>query len=483
MMARAEPPAQLLTTAAEFWDTDGLPALERFVAIPCLSPDFDPDWAAHGHIRAAAELIRDWATDLALDGTKVEILQQPGLTPLVVVEVPAHPAPDAALTARPTLLYGHLDKQPPVGEWRIGAEPFTPTRKGDSLYGRGAADDGYAVFAALGALRSLRRHDIAHGRCVVVVEASEESTSVHLPPYLDDPRLTALLGPAGPGLVVCLDSGCPTYDRLWVTTSMRGHLVVTVRVDVLDEEVHSGGWGGVVPDSFRLLRRLLSRIEDPDTGTIRVDECYAEIPPHREQEIESLVARLGADAIGTIPGRAAAGREAAQDVARLVRAQTWLPSLAVTGADGIPSVQDGGSVIRPCTAVKLSMRLAPPVDPARAAERLRAILLADPPDGARVTFETLNLGSGFDAPRSAEWLQQAVNDASEQYFGQPAQSIGRGGTNPFLSTMRARFPDAQFLATGVLGPGSNAHAPDEMLHLPTVRRLTASIAHVLSQVP
>jgi acetylornithine deacetylase/succinyl-diaminopimelate desuccinylase-like protein len=482
------PSAELLPSAKRFWQRQGLPALAQFIQIPCLSPDFDPDWADNGHIFAAANLIRDWVHDLALEGAKAEILQLPGLTPLVVVDVPAYSpwANRPTSTSRPTLLYGHLDKQPPVGEWRIGDGPYSPVRKGDSFYGRGAADDGYAVFAALGALQSLRTNGIAHGPCVVVVEASEESMSVHLAPYLNDPRLTTRLGPDGPGLVVCLDSGCPTYDRLWVTTSMRGHLVANLRVDVLADGVHSGGWGGLVPSSFRVLRQLLSRIEDERTGTILIDACSATVPPYRLHEVEVLATQFGSEAIGSIPhlpGDPEPARGSSADVVRQIRAQTWEPSLAVTGADGLPSIQDGGSLIRPFTAAKLSIRLTPSVDPERAARAVRSALVADPPEGARVSVEVLNLGAGFDAPPHVDWLSDAVTDASLQYFGRPAASIGRGGTNPFLSTMRGTFPDAQFLATGVNGPGANTHAPDEMLHVPTVESLTACIAHVLSRVP
>jgi acetylornithine deacetylase/succinyl-diaminopimelate desuccinylase-like protein len=497
---QGSPPAELLQGAKRFWAQEALPALEQFIRIPCLSPDYDADWEEHGHILAAAKMIKDWAENLALEGATIQILQIPGLTPLVVADVPACPAGQSAHAgtsaavdggkhpgpSRPTLLYGHLDKQPPVGEWRIGAGPYTATRKGDRLYGRGASDDGYAAFAALGALHVLRKYRIGHGRCVVIVEASEESTSAHLAPYLNDQRLLSVLGPAGPALVIGLDSGCPTYDRLWVTTSLRGHLVAALRVDVLQKGVHSGDWGGLIPSSFRLLRQLLSRIEDERSGRILVRECYSEIPSYRLDQIEDLVQQHGSGAIGDIPrlpGLPEKKVNSNADLMRQIRAQTWEPSLAITGIDGIPTVKDGGSLIRPFTAAKLSIRLSPSVDPRSAGERLRSVLLADPPDTARVTFEIQNLGAGFDAPPIDDWLEQAATDASRQYFGEPAGAIGQGGTNPFLSMMRATFPGAQFLATGLLGPDSNAHAPDEMLHVPTAERLTACIAHVLSQAP
>ena len=474
-------PKELLHLASRFWQQQGVPALERYVTIPCLSPDFDPDWELHGHLRTAALQMREWVDALELAGTTTEILQLPGLTPFLLVDVA--PSPAAGVETKSTLIYGHLDKQPPAGPWRIG-DAFTPTRKDEALYGRGAADDGYALFAALGAIRSLQQLGIPHGRCVVIIEASEESMSIHLDAYLQHERLAAALGVTGPGLMVCLDSGCPTYDRLWVTTSMRGHVVLTLRADVLTEEAHSGGYGGLVPDSFRVLRQLLSRIEDPLTGFIQVEECHSAVPTYRAKQIRQLVRELGADSVNqapALPGLAERSGPDHEALARMVYAQTWEPSLAVTGADGLPTVQDGGSVIRPFTTTKLSMRIAPSADPSQAANAVRARLVATPPEGARVTVEILNTGAGFDAPPVEPWLDHATETASAEYYGSPAASVGRGGTNPFLSAVSDRFPGAQVLATGVLGPGSNAHAPDEMLHLPTVEKLTASLAHILSQ--
>jgi acetylornithine deacetylase/succinyl-diaminopimelate desuccinylase-like protein len=377
------------------------------------------------------------------------------------------------------LLYGHLDKQPPLGSWREGLDPFVPVREDDRLYGRGTADDGYSIFAAIGAIEALAATDTPHGRCIVLIEASEESGSPHLGPYLQ--AVSERIGPAGPGLVVCLDSGCATYDRLWTTTSLRGNLIATVSVEVLTVGVHSGLAGGTVPSSFRLLRRLLSRLEDEATGEIIVPECRAEVPSRTRAGAEALTAELGEDAVGrfpTVPTLKLSGGTAAD---RLLR-RTWLASLAVTGIDGIPAVRDGGNVLRPFTKVKLSLRLPPPVDPELAAEAIVRTLSADPPQGARVTVEVVSAARGFDAPPTAEWLKRASDEASEALFGRRAGEMGEGGTIPFLAELRSQFPEAQFLVTGVLGPESNAHGPNEMLDLATARKLTASVAHVLGSM-
>ena len=469
-------PLGLLAASEEYWESEALPVLSEYVRIPCLSPEFDAGWRERGEIARAAELLADWARARRIEGLEVEVVTAGDLTPVILCEAPATPG---AADRAPTLLYGHLDKQPPLGAWRSGLGAFEPVREGDHLFGRGTADDGYSIFAALGAIETLERTGLDHGRCVVIIEASEESGSPHLRAYLDE--LDHRLGPGGPGLVVCLDSGCLSYDRLWTTTSLRGIVAATIRVDVLSEGVHSGSAGGVVPSSFRVLRQLLSRIEDERTGEIRLPELLAEVPARRRREAEELVDTLGdraLEAFPTVPGLCLEGSGPLERVLR----RSWSPSLAFVGIDGVPAVQDGGNVLRPFTACKIAMRLPPSADAGRAVDRLREVLLGDPPEGARVTVEVTG-ERGFDAPPAAGWLERAIEDASRAYFGGPSGKLGEGGTIPFLSTLLERFPEAQFLVTGVLGEGSNAHGPNEMLHLPTAKRLTASVAHVLSQVP
>jgi acetylornithine deacetylase/succinyl-diaminopimelate desuccinylase-like protein len=470
-------PEQLAAYLDKLWEDEILGVLSSYVAIRCLSPDFDPGWAEHGELARAARLLRDWAASRPVPGCDVEIVERDGLTPVIVADVPATPGAGSGLI---TVLYGHFDKQPPLGSWREGLDPFVAVREGDCLYGRGTADDGYALFAAMGAIEALAATGTPHGRCLVLVESSEESGSIHLGPYLDE--IQARTGPGGPGLVVCLDSGCATYDRLWNTTSLRGLLVATVRVEVLSEGIHSGMGGGIVPSSFRVLRELLSRIEDETSGEILLPELKAEIPARRLAAAEALAAELGEAAVGELPTVGAlelSGRDAAD---RLVR-RTWAPALALVGMDGMPSVNDGGNVLRPFTTAKLAIRLPPGVDPDRAAAALVRALTTEPPQGAKVTVEVTNASAGFDAPAQAEWLERAVDEASESFFGRPAGSMGEGGTIPFLAELQGRFPEAQFLVTGVLGPTSNAHGPNEMLDIATARRVTAAVAHVLASAP
>lgn len=463
--------------SARYWEEDALPVLSDYVRIRCLSPEFDAEWEQHGEIAKAARLLADWASQRKIADMTVGIEALPGLTPVVIADIPA----TDGRAGRPTLMYGHLDKQPPLGNWRSGLDPFEPVREDDRLYGRGTADDGYSIFAALGAIELLERVGLPHGRCVVIIEASEESGSPHLAPYLE--AVADRIGAEGPGLVVALDSGALDYDRLWYTTSLRGLVAATVTVKVLEEGIHSGGGGGVVPDSFRLLRQLLSRIEDERSGEVLLPSCSVTVPAVRRSEADALVSELGPGALDHFPtvGTLRAGGD--RSPLDAVLARTWRASVAAVGMDGFPPVADGGNVIRAHTSMKLAMRIPPSADPQAVASELASTLLTDPPEGALVEVTDVIPAKGFDAPVSAEWLRTSLEGASTRHFGAPARGMGEGGTIPFLAELLSSCPDSQYLVTGVLGPRSNAHGPNEMLHLPTAVKVTAAVAEVLTDAP
>ena len=454
---------------ARVWDDSAVPALTDYIRIPNLSPAFDPEWAAHGHMELAIELVAAWMRGRPIAGLEVSIERLHGRTPVIVAEVGSTGPANGTV-----LLYGHLDKQPEMTGWRDGLGPWTPVRDGDRLYGRGAGDDGYAAFAALSAIEAVQASGGSHGRLVVVIEASEESGSPDLPAYIDAlaPRIRE------PELVICLDSGCPTWDRLWLTTSLRGLLSLTVTVRMLEEGVHSGAAGGVVPSTFRILRQLLSRLEDQVTGELLLPELHVEMPVDREKELTATADELGADISERYPFVAGAQPNVSEAAAQL-RAKTWEPALEIIGLDGVPAVADGGNVLRPYTRARLSFRLPPtcPVEPAHAA--IVRALTADPPYGASIDITDGEAGDGWNAPPTAPWLADAVDQASRSAFGEPARLIGEGGSIPFMGMLGERFPDAQFVITGVLGPETNAHGPNEFLHLPTAQRISVAVAHLL----
>jgi acetylornithine deacetylase/succinyl-diaminopimelate desuccinylase-like protein len=464
--------AKLKSFVDQCWGDSIVPALVDYIKIPNKSPAFDPDWAAHGYMDAAVALFEAWARPCltGLPGATLEVVRLPGRTPLLFFEVPGSGAGTDTV-----LLYGHLDKQPEMVGWADGYGPWIPRLEGDKLYGRGGADDGYAMFGALTALAALRAQGVAHARCVIVIEACEESGSVDLPFYIH--HLEARIG--RPSLVVCLDSGCGNYDQLWMTTSLRGIAAGTLTVEVLTEGVHSGDASGVVPSSFRIVRQLLSRLENEATGEILPAALYAQVPAERVEQAKRAAAALG-DTVHTKFPFAGATRPMGEDLTELVLNRTWRPQLAVTGFDGAPQPRDAGNVLLPYTTAKLSLRLPPTLDPKAAGPSVKKLLEDDPPYGAKVTCTLQAASAGWNAPALAPWLEAALERASAAAFGAPPTYMGEGGSIPFMAMLGEKFPAAQFVVTGVLGPHSNAHGPNEFLHLPTGRRITQVIAQVLA---
>ncbi|KAB7762135.1 MULTISPECIES: M20 family metallopeptidase [Xanthomonas] len=457
---------------SEKWDDDIVPQLVDYIRIPNKSPMFDADWVAHGYMADAVALMERWARAQAIPGLQVEVVQLEGRTPLIYLEVPA--SSDA--TGEDTvLLYGHLDKQPEMTGWDADLGPWTPVLKGDRLYGRGGADDGYALFGSLAAIQALQDQGIPHARCVVLIEACEESGSYDLPAYVD--HLAARIGK--PSLVVCLDSGCGNYEQLWCTTSLRGLAGGNFSVKVLSEGVHSGDASGVVPSSFRVLRDLLSRLEDEATGKIKVEGLYADIPEERLAQARKVAEVLGDEVYSKFPFLPGM-RPMHEDLSELVLNRTWRPALSVTGADGLPPLASAGNVLRPETAVKLSLRLPPTLDGKHAGELLKDVLLRDPPYGAEVSLALEKSSSGWNAPAQSPWLTDAIEAASQAAFGKPAMYMGEGGSIPFMGMLGEKFPGAQFMITGVLGPHSNAHGPNEFLHIPMGKRVTACVSRVIA---
>lgn len=467
-MKKSLDPTRLQAFVDAEWQRSILPALADFVRIPNKSPLFDPQWAANGHMERAVQLLADWCRAREVAGARVDIARLPGRTPLLVVEVPGD-IDDCVL------LYGHLDKQPEFTGWLPGLAPWEPVFRDGRLYGRGGADDGYAVFASLTAIRALREQGVPHARCVILIEATEESGSPDLPAHVA--ALASRIGT--PSLVVCLDAECGNYDQLWGTTSLRGNLIGTLSVQVLTEGVHSGAGSGIAPSAVRILRQLLSRVENEVTGDLLLEPLFVQIPPARLQQAAATAAVLGDTVRDRMPF--AAGVQAvSNDPVDLLLGATWKPTLTITGLDGLPALANAGNTLVPQVQAKLSFRLAPTSEPRAAAELIKRTLEENAPYGARVTFDVASSMGGWNAPPFEPWLEEAMHAASHSHFGRQAMFMGTGGSIPFMGMLGERYPGTQFLVTGVLGPHSNAHGPNEFLDIATARRVTACTADVLA---
>ncbi|MBA2655506.1 MAG: M20 family metallopeptidase [Tatlockia sp.] len=450
------------------WQKNIVPNLCDYIKIPNKSPHFDPDWQKNGYMEQALCLIANWCKEHAPVNMNLEIIRLPGRTPLLFMEVPG-------TNDETVLLYGHLDKQPEMTGWHKGLGPWIPVIKANRLFGRGGAD-GYAAYASITAIRALQEQGLPHARCVLIIEACEESGSFDLPFYIEALKEKI----AKPSLVICLDSGAGNYEQLWMTTSLRGNVVGELSVELINEGVHSGNASGIVADGFRVARQLISRIEDEQSGEIKLKELYCEIPQERCEQAEACAKVLGKEIYTSFPFHKGV-EPVATNKGELILNRTWRPALAITGAAGLPALADAGNVLRPMTSLKLSMRIPPLVSPKIATAAMQKALTENPPYKAKVSFHAEEGAQGWDAPPLAPWLKQAVNNASMTFYGKPAVYMGEGGTIPFMGMLGEQFPQAQFMITGVLGPHSNAHGPNEFLDLNMVEKLTACVAFVLAQ--
>jgi acetylornithine deacetylase/succinyl-diaminopimelate desuccinylase-like protein len=456
----------------KLWDDEVVPILSDYIRIPNKSPAFDPDWEKHGHMDRAVELFAAWGRKKieAFPKASLDVVRLPGRTPLIFIEIPGSRTGRDGGTV---LMYGHLDKQPEMKGWTTG--PWEPVIKDGRLYGRGGADDGYALFAALSALLALKEQGIDHARTVILIEASEESGSPDLPAYIE--YYSCRIGT--PDLVVCLDSGCGNYEQLWLTTSLRGMIIGTLTVKVLTEGVHSGAASGIVPSSFRIARQLLSRIENVETGEITLDALKVQIPEERVTQAKAAAAILGDTVITELPFAGNTRAMAASNPDAILQ-KTWKAQLAITAVDGYPLPENGGNVLLPHTILKLSLRVPPTGDAEAARQAVKTALEKDPPYNAEVTFNAPRGENGWNAPTLAPWLAAALDKASQSAFGKPTAYQGEGGSIPFMGMLGRRYPQTQFVITGVLGPHSNAHGPNEFLDIGYARKISAAIASVLA---
>ena len=487
-------PQALQSQVDAAWRESIVPELQRYIAVPAKSPMFDPDWAAHGLLERVLQNAADWVRAQQVPGLQLEIVrlndaQGRPRTPVLFFELPASEGKDgtpAPASGQTVLMYGHLDKQPEFNGWRSDLGPWTPVIDDGKLYGRGGADDGYAIYAAITAIQALKAQGVAHPRIVGLIETSEESGSADLLPYVD--ALRSRLGDVG--LVICLDSGAGNYDQLWLTTSLRGMASGVLKVEILTEGIHSGDASGLVPSSFRIMRQVLDRLEDSGTGRLLPASFHCEVPAERLAQAQATAAILGDELFKRFPwahhdcgGATVSALPTTTDPVEALLARTWRPTLSVTGADGFPDIANAGNVLRPYTAFKLSLRLPPLVEAAPAVQQLKALLEDNAPYQAKVTFEGLSSATGWNAPSTTPWFEQALQDASQAHYGAACATIGQGGTIPLMNMLSQGFPTAQMMVCGVLGPRSNAHGPKEFLHLDYARRLTASVAQVIARMP
>ena len=454
---------------SSFWEDHIIPTLIKYIKIPNKSPSFDSNWKENGHMDKVLSLATKWSKKHLPKGASLTVKESKGRTPLILIDIPGQKDGNV-------LMYGHLDKQPEMEGWDKNMGPWKPVLKNNKLYGRGGADDGYALFASLCSIQALQNQSIKLPRILILIEFSEESGSPDLPHYMNICKKQI----AEPDLVICLDSGAGDYKRFWTTTSLRGLIGAKLRVDIIKEGVHSGGASGYVPSSFRIARQLLSRIENEETGQILLKELNITIPNFRLEETKEYVKIIGNDLVKEFPWVRGAKPSTNEKIEGVLR-RTWRPALSIVGAGGLPPSENAGNVLRPYTELQLSIRIPPMVDHKKAKIAIEKTITKTPPYGSKIELTFDEPASGWSAPETSSWLKEAMNDGSVAFFNKPFCCIGEGGTIPFMAMLGKQFPKAQFVITGVLGPSSNAHGPNEFLHIPYAKKLTACVSFILER--
>ena len=460
---------RLMARSDELWEESIIPSLTEFIKIEALSPSFEPNWREKGELDTTIELFTKWLVDQELEGMEYKIHRIDERTPVLLVTVEGTGPGEV-------IFYSHLDKQPSRPNlWSEGLHPLKAVRRDPWLYGRGALDDGYGGYVCVTALKMLQEQGVPYPRSHFLIETCEESGSYDLPPYLES--LTKDLGE--PDLIVVLDSGGPDYEHIWVTEALRGLVAGNLSVRVSNEGVHSGMSGGVIPSSFRIQRMLLDRVEDSNTGKILIPEMHVEISDKVRNEAEQLGNLLGDELWSQLPVVDSL-KPQNEGAAEILLDINWRPAMSVIGADGIPPTQTAGNVLRTNTDLKLSFRIPPGVLSEDIDSILKETLESNPPYGSQVEYIPDAAADGFHAPAMDGKIADALSTASLHISGYPPMATWVGGTIPFMAMMQKKYPSAQFFCTGTGGPGNNAHGPDEKLHIPSSKRLTAVLSATIA---
>lgn len=456
---------------ADAWKGDTLEGLCRHVEIPAVSGSFDKNWEARGELLNALNEAVRWAKT-QLPHAYFEVSSLPNCPPVLYMDIPAF----GGHTGKSVLCYGHLDKQPETVGWDADLGPWKPVVKEGKLWGRGCVDDGYNFYSIVTAVKALEETKTAHPRITGLYETDEESGSRDMAKYIA--QYKDRIGK--PGMVCILDLFAVDDQRVWLTQSLRGIVALTVKVSVLKKASHSGTASGIVPSSFRIMRILLDRLENAETGEVLIPSMYSEIPEEYIQGAHKLAETFDPRQAFSYEGDTVSMKDSAFDA---VIAGNWKPTLSVLGADGLPPPDKASGLVRTHTTLKLSFRIPPGVNAEQALADVKARLTTDIPYHASVTITDEHSAPGFAAPLMPDWLKASANELSQAIFGHDVGYTFTGGSIGVITDFAKAFPDAFFINTGALLPDSSAHAPNENLQLDYAEKLTLWVAELFARVP
>lgn len=453
-----------------------LPNLMDFIRIPNLSPAYDYNWKTNGLLLKAANLIISYAKSLNIKNAEINLIQDKGYTPLIFIDIPSSRENDN----RTVLFYAHFDKQPYGTGWDEDKEPTKPVIINGRLYGRGSADDGYASFSILTAIKACQEHNCPMPRICIIFEGAEESTDEDLTYYFD--KLLPIIGENVIAFIP-LDSGCSDYERLWITNSLRGVVDFDIKITSLDNDCHFGPEAsGRVAENLFLLRKALDGVVDTTTGEILIDEFFVkEIPTSIEKEMDKEIEIVGDKFFDDIPLYDGV-KPLKSDVKEAMINNRWKPSISILGVDNCPKIEDNGFGVSKSINVRLSMRLPPGINGNNAMNALKKVINNNSYFSAKFEFGYMSLAEGWCLSDISERTKNVLNKASLEYFGKEIVFKGAGGSIPFITYFQTKYPKADVICTGILGADSFEHGPNENLNIEACKKMILILCYFLSEI-
>ena len=453
-----------------------IPNLMNFIRIPNLSPLYDENWDTNGLLLKAANLVISFAKSLELKNAEINLIHDKGYSPLIFIDIPASRKNDT----RTVLFYAHYDKQPHGEGWDEDKSPINPVIIDGHLYGRGSADDGYALFSILTAIKTCQDYDCPMPRICCIFEGAEESTETHLIYYFN--KLMPILGDNITAFIP-LDSGCSDYNHLWMTNTLRGVFDFDVHIETLQNECHYGPEAsGIIAENMFLIRKIFDGIIDSTNGEVKLKEFHVDqIPEIIDQQLDKEIKIIGDDYIKNIPLYDGVS-PLKTTVKELLIASRWKPTCNILGIDNCPQIADKGFGIFPSMKVRMSMRLPPGINKDKAIESLKTALSANTYFGAKVSLGYYDFAEGTSFFNMTQKCQNILNKASLEFFGNESVFMGGCGSLPFIPYFQNKYPNSDIICTGVLGNDSHEHGPNENLNLDAAKKLICVLAYFLSEI-
>ena len=453
-----------------------LPYLMDFIRIPNLSPAFDYNWSTNGLLEKTANFVLSFINSLSLKNATTNLIQDKGYTPLIFIEI----SPSRPNDSRTILFYAHFDKQPHGTGWDEDKGPTKPVVENNRLYGRGSADDGYAIFSILTIIKACQDHNCPLPRICVIFEGAEESTNEHLIYYFN--KLMPIIGN---NLIafIPLDAACSDYDRLWMTNSLRGLLEYQINIQSLDNDCSFGPESsGRVAENLFLIRKALDGVIDTTNGEIKIEQFQVkDIPKIIDEQMEKEIEVLDGKYFDTIPLYPGVS-PLKTDIKEAMINNRWKPTLNILGIDNCPKIEDNGLRCNKSIKIKVGMRLPPGINENESINALKNTINNNIYFGAKASIENIDFNQGWSLTNLSERTKTILNRASIEFFGNEMVFKGDGRSIPFITYFQSKYPNTDIICTGICGIDSVEHGPNENVNLDACKKLILILCQYLIEI-